>query len=50
VNLGTIYFNAGRLDDALTSFQIALSLSPEYIGAHYFVGTVLLLQTSQKPR
>ncbi len=42
--LGINYLWAGRLDDAIASLRTALSLSPAFIGAHYNIGTALLLK------
>ncbi|MGI9199637.1 MAG: tetratricopeptide repeat protein [Woeseiaceae bacterium] len=42
--LGLFYLYAGRLDDAIASFRTALTLSPDYIGAHYQIGLALLLK------
>ena len=42
--LGINYLWAGRLDDAIASLNTALSLSPEFIGAHYNIGTALLMK------
>ena len=41
-NLGLKYRYVGRLDDAINSFDIALSLSPEYLGAEYHRALALL--------
>jgi len=43
-NLGIKYFDAGRLDEAISSFRTALTISPSYIGAHYYIGVALLRQ------
>ena len=40
VNLGSAYFKAGRLDDAVTSFQRALELDPNVPMAAYDLGTL----------
>jgi TolB-like protein/class 3 adenylate cyclase/Flp pilus assembly protein TadD len=42
LDLGFIYFHAGRLDEAIASARTTLSLSPGYIGAQIFIGTALL--------
>jgi TolB-like protein/Tfp pilus assembly protein PilF len=42
--LGGLYQSGGRLDEALESYEIAFSLAPERIGAHYFLGATLLLK------
>jgi len=44
VNLGIKYLDAGRLDEAVDSFRTALTISPNYIGAHYYIGVALLRQ------
>jgi len=43
-NLGISYLLAGRWDDAISSFQTALRLSPGMIGAHNMIGTALLFK------
>jgi tetratricopeptide (TPR) repeat protein len=43
-NLGLHYGFAGRLDEAIASLRTALSLSPDYGGAQYQVGVMLLLK------
>ena len=43
-NLGFYYLYAGRLDEATASFRTTLILSPDYIGAQYLIGLVLLLK------
>jgi TolB-like protein/tetratricopeptide (TPR) repeat protein len=43
-NLGLVYRDAGRLDEAMTSLRTALNLSPGYSGAQYFIGEALLLK------
>ncbi len=40
VALGMTYFDAGRLDEALTAFQQALSLDPDMARAHYGIGRI----------
>lgn len=42
LNLAGYYILAGRLDEAITSSRIALSLSPEIGGAQYRLGEALL--------
>jgi TolB-like protein/cytochrome c-type biogenesis protein CcmH/NrfG len=42
--LGYFYLLAGRLDEAITSFRTALTLSPGSIGGHYIIGVALLLK------
>ena len=41
-NLAYYYLHAGRWDDAMEEYRVALQLSPDYIGAHYFIGVALL--------
>lgn len=43
-NLGLYYRDAGRLDEAIASFRMTLTLSPGYIGAQHFIGEALLLK------
>jgi len=43
-NLGLAYYYANRLQDAENSFRTTIVLSPNYIGAHYRLGTVLLMR------
>ncbi len=43
-NPGLFYRDAGRLDEAIASFRITLTLSPGYIGAQHFIGEALLLK------
>lgn len=43
-NLGLHYLQTGQNDDAITAFQDVLKMSPEYLGAHYYLGEALLLQ------
>ncbi len=42
--LGYYYLHAGNWDEAVASYQTALRLSPDYIGAHYFIGVALLFK------
>jgi len=42
--LGYYYLHAGNWDEAVASYQTALRLSPDYIGAHYFIGVGLLFK------
>lgn len=37
-NLAYYYLHAGEWDEAIASYQAVLRLSPDYIGAHYFIG------------
>jgi TolB-like protein/Flp pilus assembly protein TadD len=43
-SLGLSYLWALRLDEATDSFRTALTLSPEYLSAHYRIGVALLLK------
>jgi TolB-like protein/Tfp pilus assembly protein PilF len=43
-NLANMYVFGRRLDDAITNYRTALSLSPDYAGAHYSIGVALLLK------
>ena len=43
-NLGNGYLSAGRWDEAIASYEIALRLSPGQIGSHYWLGTALLFK------
>ena len=43
-HLGVFYLYAGRLDEAIPSFRTTLTLSPDYIGAQYWIGYALLLK------
>lgn len=43
-NLAEGYLAAGRWDHAIASYEAALRLSPNRIGAHYFMGVALLLK------
>ena len=43
-NLGNKYLDAGRLDEAIGSFRTALTISPSFIGAHYYIGVAFLRQ------
>ena len=42
-NVGTINFYARRWDQAIASFRTALTLSPEFTTAHFFLGVALLV-------
>ena len=44
-NLALLYLYAGRFDDAAASWRTTLLLSPEYIGAQYWTGIALLLNS-----
>ena len=48
-NLGFSYLFAGRWDDTVAACQTALRLSPDMIGAHYQIGTALLLKGEAGP-
>ena len=43
-NLGLFYLFAGRMDEAIATLRTTLTLSPDYIGAQYLIGTALLLK------
>ena len=43
-NLGISYLYAGRWDAAIAALQTSLSLSPDYMGAHYWIGVALLFK------
>jgi TolB-like protein len=43
-SLADNYYYVNRWDDAIASSETALRLSPDYIGAHYQIGTVLLFK------
>jgi TolB-like protein len=43
-NLGVAYLYAGRLDDAIDSLRMALSLSPGFAAAQFAIGEALLLK------
>jgi tetratricopeptide (TPR) repeat protein len=43
VNLGLMLTFAGRLDEAIATFQSALQLSPGYSGGHYHLAVALML-------
>jgi adenylate cyclase len=42
-NVGTINFYARRWDQAIASFRTALTLSPDFTTAHFFLGVALLV-------
>lgn len=42
-NLGLGYLAAGRWEESIVSQRTALQLSPDYVGAHSFIGTALLM-------
>ncbi|MBI4079139.1 MAG: tetratricopeptide repeat protein [Candidatus Levybacteria bacterium] len=41
INLGGIYYQLGRWEDAQRQFQIAVSLKPDFANAHYNLGHAL---------
>ena len=43
-NLGLYYRGVGRWDEAIASHRTALTLSPGFLTAQYFIGTALLLK------
>ena len=43
-NLGLFYLGAGRLDEAIASYRMALRLAPGYAGAHHQIGVALLMK------
>ena len=43
-NLGKGYLSAGRWDAAIDAYQAALRLSPDRIGAHYYMAMALLFK------
>lgn len=43
-NLGLAYFRARRWDEAIASNRAVLRLSPDYIGAQYYIGAALLFK------
>ena len=43
-NLGTVYLNQGRLDEATASFEEALKIEPDDANAHFNLGHILLRQ------
>jgi len=47
-NLGYAYMLAGRLDDAVATCRIAVTLSPDHLSGHYLLGTALLLKGEHK--
>lgn len=42
--LGIFYLRSGHLDEALISLRTGLTLSPDYIGAQFYLGETLLLK------
>jgi tetratricopeptide (TPR) repeat protein len=43
-NLGNVFLQQGRLDEAIAHFQKALEINPDYEKAHYNLGTAFLQQ------
>jgi tetratricopeptide (TPR) repeat protein len=43
-NLGTVFFQQKRMDEAIAHFQQSLEIKPDYAEAHYNLATVLLQQ------
>ena len=43
-NLGISYIYAGNWDEATAALQTTLRLSPDYMGAHYWIGVALLFK------
>ena len=43
-NLGAVFFQQKRMDEAIMHFQQSLEIKPDYAEAHYNLGTVLLQQ------
>jgi len=43
-NLGSAYFYAGLWDEAIASMYTVLRLSPDYVGAQYYLGRALLFK------
>jgi TolB-like protein/Tfp pilus assembly protein PilF len=43
-NLGLHYLMTGRLNESIASYRTALTLSPDAIGVHYFIGEALLFK------
>src|SRR6185503_2197398 len=39
--LGVIYWQQGKLDEAVTTFRQAIAVNPNFAEAHYTLGTVL---------
>ena len=47
-NLGNKYLDAGRLNEAISAFRTALTISPTFIGAYYYIGVALLRQDNAR--
>jgi TolB-like protein/Tfp pilus assembly protein PilF len=47
-NLAYYYLHDSRWDESIASYQTALRLSPDYIGAHYFTGVALLYKQQKQ--
>jgi len=43
-NLGYLFLVEGRWNEAIASYRSALQLSPDYLGAHYYIGVAQLLK------
>jgi len=43
-NLGYLFLVEGRWDEAIASYESALQMSPDYLGARYYVGVAQLLK------
>lgn len=43
-NRGDTFLSAGEFEKAIGSFRTALTISPEYVGAHYRIGVAFLLK------
>ena len=44
INLGEVYHDSGRLDDAVREYKVALSLAPGASGAYYNLGLIYLFR------
>jgi len=43
-NLGYLFLVEGRWDEAVASYESAIRLSPDYLGAHYYQGVAQMLK------
>jgi len=43
-NLGYLFLVEGRWNEAIASYESALQMSPDYLGAHYYIGVAQLLK------